>query len=262
MPPFFSIIIPTLNEEEYLPKLLTDISNQSFQDVEIFVVDGRSEDKTRQRARQYTKVAIIDCHERHVSVQRNMGAWQSKGDFLLFFDADTRIGSDFLQALKNQLKKHPSDVSVCWTKELGKQTTNSLIHTVVNIGVELSKAMDKPTAQGSQMCFNREVFNKIKGFSETINYAEDTEIVRRAVNMGYHFEVYKTPQFEYSLRRIKTNGLGKSLENYIKLGSQVMKNEYPTKKVTEYPMDGGKMYPKRKKQKTIKLRDVLQKIVS
>ena len=44
--PFFSIIIPTLNEEKYLPLLLSDLEHQLFTDFEVIVVDGKSADKT------------------------------------------------------------------------------------------------------------------------------------------------------------------------------------------------------------------------
>jgi glycosyltransferase involved in cell wall biosynthesis len=43
--PFISIIIPTLNEEKYLPKLLTDFKKQKNKNFEIVIVDGHSEDK-------------------------------------------------------------------------------------------------------------------------------------------------------------------------------------------------------------------------
>ena len=48
-----SIIIPTYNEEEYLPKLLNCIKNQTHKDYEIIVADANSKDKTRQIAKKY-----------------------------------------------------------------------------------------------------------------------------------------------------------------------------------------------------------------
>lgn len=43
---FFSIIIPTLNEEGYLPLLLEDLKKQTFNDFEVVHIDGNSDDQT------------------------------------------------------------------------------------------------------------------------------------------------------------------------------------------------------------------------
>ena len=47
---FFSIIIPALNEAKYLPHLLDDLSDQTFQDFEVIIVDGNSNDQTVAKA--------------------------------------------------------------------------------------------------------------------------------------------------------------------------------------------------------------------
>jgi len=48
--PFFSIIIPALNEEKYLPHLLDDLTKQTFRDFEVILVDGNSSDATVAKA--------------------------------------------------------------------------------------------------------------------------------------------------------------------------------------------------------------------
>ncbi len=55
-----SIIIPTYNEEEYLPKLLYSIKEQNFKDYEIIVADAGSIDKTKEIAESYgCKVIMV-----------------------------------------------------------------------------------------------------------------------------------------------------------------------------------------------------------
>ena len=53
--PFFSIIIPALNEEKYLPLLLSDLAKQTMRDFEVVVVDGKSEVKTVVTAKSFAK---------------------------------------------------------------------------------------------------------------------------------------------------------------------------------------------------------------
>ena len=74
-----SIIIPTLNEEKYLPKLLDSIVKQSYKDYEIIIADNNSKDKTRSIARSYgcrlTKGGMP-------AVARNNGAKIARGKLL------------------------------------------------------------------------------------------------------------------------------------------------------------------------------------
>ncbi|MFH1244651.1 MAG: glycosyltransferase, partial [bacterium] len=51
--PFFSLIIPALNEAKYLPLLLDDLSKQTFLDFEVIVVDGNSDDQTVAKAKSF-----------------------------------------------------------------------------------------------------------------------------------------------------------------------------------------------------------------
>lgn len=96
--PFFTIIIPTYNEEKFLPKLLNDLTKQKERDFEVIIVDGKSKDNTikcAQHHRESLNLKVVSSKISNVSVQRNLGARKSKGKFLIFLDADMRIGQAF-----------------------------------------------------------------------------------------------------------------------------------------------------------------------
>ena len=100
MKPFFSIIIPTLNEEKFVGKLLLDLTKQKYKNFEVIVVDAYSEDKTLAEVQRFdsalTISKIIKIAGRNVSKQRNKGAQSAKAPYLVFIDADARIRSSFL----------------------------------------------------------------------------------------------------------------------------------------------------------------------
>src|SRR3989344_7060609 len=98
--PFFSVVIPTLNEEKYLPKLLKCLREQLDKDFEVIVVDGSSDDKTVERAEG---VKIIASKKRNVSYQRNLGAKAARGKWLVFLDADVSIPANYLSEMHNTL---------------------------------------------------------------------------------------------------------------------------------------------------------------
>ncbi|MCX6705278.1 MAG: glycosyltransferase, partial [Candidatus Woesebacteria bacterium] len=86
--PLFSVIITTKNEEKNIKNCLESIKYQVYpqEKIEIIVVDNHSTDKTKTIARQYTSHIFDKGPER--SAQRNFGIKMSKGEFILYLDAD------------------------------------------------------------------------------------------------------------------------------------------------------------------------------
>ena len=83
-----SIIIPTKNEEKYLPNLLRSIKKQTFKDYEIIVADNNSKDKTKKIAKRYgCKIVKGGLPGK----ARNQGAKFAEGDILLFLDSDPEL---------------------------------------------------------------------------------------------------------------------------------------------------------------------------
>ena len=69
--PFFSVIIPCLNEEKYLPKLLKDLQGQIDRNFEVIVVDGKSEDRTVEVAKKF-ECSVLEADKRNVSIWREL----------------------------------------------------------------------------------------------------------------------------------------------------------------------------------------------
>lgn len=90
-----SIIIPTLNEEQYLADCLRSMPRDTS---EVIVVDGKSTDNTVAIAESFgVKVICLDHANR--STQMNRGAEVASGDVLLFFHADSRLPSGGIEAI-------------------------------------------------------------------------------------------------------------------------------------------------------------------
>ena len=97
-----SIIIPTINEANNLPLLLSDLSITQ-KEGEIIIVDCGSEDRTIDVANIYgTK--IFRTKERNRGLQLDMGAKNSTGEWLIFLHADTRLTNDWFTIIKSVFK--------------------------------------------------------------------------------------------------------------------------------------------------------------
>ena len=99
--PKISIIIPTINEANNLPLLLSDLSSIQ-KESEIIIVDCGSEDKTIDIGNIYGAKVFIS-KERNRGLQLNIGAKNSKGEWLIFLHADTRLNHDWFRKINSYL---------------------------------------------------------------------------------------------------------------------------------------------------------------
>lgn len=253
--PTFSIIIPTLNEEKYLPHLLRDLSMQTFTDFEVIVVDGKSKDKTLAATSKVKKklvISVLHSPIANVARQRNLGAKKSQGNWLLFIDADTRIPCYFLEGIKYQLSKEPAtDIFTSLLAADESASTTILFAQTFNLSLLFAEKTAKQFAFGAFMGGKREVFKKVF-FDETILVGEDSHLIRSAVKLGFTFKIFKEPQYVYSFRRLRKEGLLRMLAIDAKavykelLDQKLIDNDYG------YVMLGGDYYDDSPKATRIK----------
>lgn len=246
----FSIVIPTLNEEKYLPRLLEDLSKQSMPKelFEIVHVDGHSEDTTVMRANKFSSklnIKSIVVGKRNVSFQRNAGAVESNGKWVIFMDADNRLPTYFLDGIKYQLAKNKNvDIFTTWSTSGGSKagSIESSVHRFFNLGLELFKATGKSAAFGAMIGVKKSWCKKIK-FQENQKFMEDTFFVNDVVNAGGVFKIFEEPRYVYSLRRLRKEGLLKNLSNTAVLQLKFLSGKDFTTD-SRYIMEGGSYYDK------------------
>lgn len=239
--PFFSIIIPALNEEKSLPLLLKDLSNQTLQDFEVIVVDGQSKDKTVEKTKEFKKLlpslTILSSKIKNVSVQRNMGAEAAKGTYLLFNDADNRLPKHFLEGVKYQQTVKPTDMFTTWCLPDSNKRSDKAIATYLNLLAETGYLLGAPGALGAMIGCLRKYFGKIGGFNPEVGFAEDTDFIRQGHKKGYSYSIIHDPRYVYSLRRFRKVGTLKLLQRYAVLNLKYITNQ-KVDQVKEYPMGG------------------------
>ena len=120
-----SVIVPVYNGQDYLEKCIESIEAQSYDYLEIIIINDGSTDDTASvcvRLRQrYTNVRVINMEDRGVSAARNAGMDAAKGTFITFVDADDRLRPKMLQVLYNSILETGSDVAGCGFLPWGKE---------------------------------------------------------------------------------------------------------------------------------------------
>ena len=102
-----SVIIPCYNQAHFLYEVIESVLAQTHHDFEIIVVDDGSTDSTAEVAARYPDVRYVRQPNRGVATARNTGLRESKGEYLVFLDADDHLLPAALEIGLNSLKAHP-----------------------------------------------------------------------------------------------------------------------------------------------------------
>ena len=102
MHPSISIIIPTLNEANFLARTLHNLTRLNPPPKEIIIVDGGSQDNTLKIARQVGITPIVSSQAGR-SIQMNLGVKVATGDYLCFLHADTLVPDDLVTVIEKTL---------------------------------------------------------------------------------------------------------------------------------------------------------------
>ncbi len=238
----FSIIIPTLNEEKYLPKLLNNLAEQTYREFEVIHIDANSADKTVEIASSFKKqlnLRTLTVDVRSPSFQRNVGAGQAKNPWLLFMDADIRLEKDFLEKLSAEISRSKAD----FFSTNDKPYPPKIIYTLMLVAVFwYSKIMEhtaKPFVTEGLFGCNREKFNLLGGFDTSLRVNEGSEFMERGVAQGYKFRVFDKLFFTMHMRRIEKRGSLKSVVDQAQVGlAHLLGVRLSSEKQNKlYPMD-------------------------
>lgn len=210
------IVIPTKNEEKYLPKLLDSINNQSFKDLEIIVSDANSDDKTRKIAKEY-ECDVVDGGLPDIG--RNNGLIGCKAPLVCFIDSDIVLpNKNYIEKAIGEFNSRELDVAGGMQKptksnRLIEDLFFNAFYTIANYGMLFSENSKRPFMQ-SLMMMKTKVHQDVGGFPP-YEFGEDSAFAKMAIAKGYKFGILKSPGEAFiSHRRFKSNGILKMLCKY------------------------------------------------
>ena len=109
-----SLIVPVYNAEQYLPKFLDSLVNQTYKDIEILCINDGSSDNSLSILKEYaqkdSRVKIIDKDNQGVSVARNIGILNATGNYILFIDVDDWLELDACEKIYENISETMPDI--------------------------------------------------------------------------------------------------------------------------------------------------------
>lgn len=112
-----SVVMPVYNAEQYLDDSLGTVVQQTLKEIEIICVDDGSTDRSVQIIQEYMerdgRISLLRQKNQYAGVARNAGLAVSKGEYIVFWDADDRFDLEALEKLYRKAKEDDADISVC-----------------------------------------------------------------------------------------------------------------------------------------------------
>ncbi len=197
-----TIVIPTKNEEVFLPKLLASIKRQTLQPDKIIVADAGSTDRTRDIARSFGAVVVDGGMP---GSGRNRGARRALTKFILFLDADVVLRDpDFLLKATSEMTKRKLDLATCDVFPLSDDLIDHFLHKAYNVYARAWGSVF-PHAPGFCLFVRKELHDRIGGFDESITFCEDHDYARRIRKHG-RFGFLRCAKIPVSIRRLDRDG--------------------------------------------------------
>lgn len=233
-----SIVIPTYNEENFLPRLLDSIVKQNVDDYEIIVSDAGSKDRTIEIAKKYNCRIVIDDKHRCPASQRNNGAYIAKGELLVFFDADTVLLDKFLSKAILEIKKRDLKIAGVYIKFNPNSFIYFIYAKVYNFFTYLRQYYS-PVSVGACIFISKDIHKRIKGFDTSLYVGEDYDYCQRASKAG-KFKILRSCKISYSSRRFEREGIVKTTMNYLFMFMYTFFGKKIKSKIINYEMGGRK----------------------
>jgi glycosyltransferase involved in cell wall biosynthesis len=199
--PKVSVIIPAYNAMEYLPETLGSVLNQSFQDLEVIIIDDGSVDHIGEWAKSISDSRVRIFHQKNQgpSAARNIGIKKAEGEYVAFLDADdlwepTKIETQVFALDKN----HAVGLVYTWISSIDKNgvSTGRAIRNCDEGDVWESLLLHNFIECGSTPMVRRDCFETVGVFDEGLKSNQDFDLWIR-ISCCYKFAVIKEVLTQY-----------------------------------------------------------------
>jgi glycosyltransferase involved in cell wall biosynthesis len=187
-----SIIVPALNEEKLLERMLRQFTPEMVRTygLQLVVSDGGSTDRTLEIARSHAHKVVENTEriKQTISLGRNEGARNADGDILVFLNADTLVKDlhRFFPRMLEELRA-PGVVAVTCSVAVypdEERTVDRRYHGFYNWFFYMMNRVGMAMGRGECHVMTAEIFRRVHGYADRIAAGEDYDMFRRVVKMG------------------------------------------------------------------------------
>lgn len=208
-----SVIVPTYNEGKTVRKCLEALRRQTFEDYEIVVVDGHSEDNTVEIAKKYADRVLHD-EGKGAGAARNLAVRAVDSEIVAFVDGDTMVPENWVETVDGILRKGVVGVGGPLSPEGGGFLDKLIFFICADLVRRISSALGFHQFSGANCAYSREAYLKAGGFREDLDMLDDVDLSMRIKKFGKEKFEPKLRAIT-SLRRAKQKGHVKTVKEYL-----------------------------------------------
>lgn len=214
-----SVIVPIYNVEKYLKNCIECLIQQSYEELEILLIDDGSTDTSGQIADQYAmkdpRIHVIHQKNGGLSAARNKGLDVAKGEYICFVDSDDTVHHDFIKTLFGLCEEKHCEIAQCGflrTSEIRNEDKmidcmDACIYTNIEMLDKIYSALSVETIVAWNKLYHREVFNGVK-FPEGMLHEDEATTFRLIYNASHVVRISQPLYYYYQ------NDLGIMRKNY------------------------------------------------
>ena len=196
-----SIIVPVYKVAPYLRQCVESIINQTYRDLEIFLIDDGSPDECGEICEEYqnrdNRIRVFHTENRGLSAARNIGLKAATGEYIGFIDSDDWIEPNMYEVLIRRLEETEADIRVCGYDSASQEV---VFEDAVYSGADALRALldEKFNNNVWNKLYRRELFDGVL-FPEGKNY-EDVAVMHRIVDRASAVAVESSVLYHYRIR--------------------------------------------------------------
>jgi len=161
-----SIIVPVYNMEKYLRKCLDSLINQTYENIEIIIINDGSTDNSDEIINEYAKkhnnIVYYSKENEGVSLTRNRGLDLATGEYIMFVDSDDYVSSDIVETLINLAVNNDLDIVTSDIIKFYTDGTEEYFKTNKEFSVDEVKNYIIGDSGPCAKLFKKEIINKIR----------------------------------------------------------------------------------------------------
>lgn len=199
--PLISIIIAAHNGEAYLAEALQSVLNQTYEPIEILVIDNGSNDRTGQIARSFSSVRYFFSNQADTALARNRGIEEARGEFLAFLDQDDVWTPHKLKKQFSFLETNPQIEGVVCFQKMILQPGHEKPHWLKREFLET----EQPAYLPSALLVRRTALEKTTFFDPIYSLSSDVDWFFKAKHTGIQVEMLPEPLVIRRIHRENTS---------------------------------------------------------
>lgn len=232
----YSIVVPVYNRPDEIDELLESLTHQCYKNFEVIIVEDGSSEPCDSVVKKYEGRLSIQYYKKENTgpgITRNYGAERSEGDFIIFFDSDCIIPSDYFNEVELEINARPVDAFGGPDRAhesfspIQKAINYSMTSFLTTGGIRGGRErMDKFYPRSFNMGISRQVFEDTKGFS-TLRFGEDIDFSLRIIKSGFSTRLFpmawvyhkRRTDFKKFFRQVYNSGIARINLNILHPGT-------------------------------------------